>query len=182
MIKITKQLHNQLVDSFTERAKNMGYNKKQFVIAQQEFFSGAVRIIDLINGGDQSAISPMVYFSILRGETIKKYEIPTTKEFKVVSVSSNTNSFGLHGVIMVARDGESYQGAKGQNMSPIKRGDIITVPLNSNEEPEFYKVGFEIPSKLANAPKDVIDQIWKEAKERFPQTLEKLNDDESPEK
>lgn len=31
------------------------------------------------------------------------------KEFKVVAVSENTNSFGLRQMIVVARDGETYK-------------------------------------------------------------------------
>src|ERR1035437_3586251 len=50
------------------------------------------------------------------------------KQFKVVSVSSNRNSFGLSGMILMGRDGTAWQvGANTLNL--CRKGDIVNVPI-----------------------------------------------------
>ena len=87
------------------------------------------------------------------------------KEFKVVSVSSNTNSFGLYGVIMIARDGEAYEIAVGSLYKP-NRGDIIIKDSILNPEYKqisysFRGISYELPRNLPEAPKEVIREVWK---------------------
>ena len=73
-----------------------------------------------------------------------------TKLFKVALVSTNTNSFGLYGMILVARDGESWEVAA-NSLNKRNRGDVIKGIDTHN---------FEIPRKLMKAPKAVIKKIW----------------------
>ncbi len=77
-----------------------------------------------------------------------------TKNFKVVAVSTNQNSFGLHGVIMIAEDGEAWKAAHGSLELP-KQGDMLKIDLGA-----WGASGFEIPEKLPAPPADVIAQVW----------------------
>ena len=53
--------------------------------------------------------------------------IPTEK-FKVVAVSSNTNSFGLYQCVMVSKSGKGYK-ACASYLSIPKQGDILLIKL-----------------------------------------------------
>jgi hypothetical protein len=76
-------------------------------------------------------------------------------EFKVAAISDNTNSFGLHGVVLIARDGTAYQvGASKLNLP--KQNEVLDIDINN-----FAKHGFEIPEKLHTAPKYVVNEVWK---------------------
>lgn len=80
------------------------------------------------------------------------------KDFKVVAVSKNTNSFGLHGVVMIAEDGEGWEAAHGPLELP-EQGDILQVSMDDGGL-NWAAVGFEIPRRLPQAPKDVVSQVW----------------------
>lgn len=71
-IKITKEIHNELVDTFDARVKNFELKGKNLIALQTEFFAGAIRVLDIVNGGNQSCITPLLYFSLLRGERVRK--------------------------------------------------------------------------------------------------------------
>jgi hypothetical protein len=73
-IEITKELHNQIVDAFQQRASMQRFKGKELLKLQAEFFLGAVCVIDLINKSEQSCISPLVAFSIMRGDIIAKFK------------------------------------------------------------------------------------------------------------
>lgn len=76
-----------------------------------------------------------------------------SKQFKVVTVSENTNSFGLYGMVLMARDGEAWQvGASYINVK--KKGDIITL------ENSWADHQFEIPEQLDDASESVINEVW----------------------
>jgi hypothetical protein len=95
---------------------------------------------------------------------MKTFTYPV-KDFKVVSVSSNTNSFGLYGVILVAKDGEAIEIAVGSLYKPNK-GDILIKRIMSDEDGnilnyDFEGISFEIPRTLPIAPKEVVNEIWK---------------------
>ncbi len=81
------------------------------------------------------------------------------KLFKVVAVSSNTNSFGLHGVIMIAQDGEAWKAAHGQLQLP-KQGDTLRIDPTA-----WGASGFEIPEKLPQPPAEVIAEAWGKGKQ-----------------
>lgn len=82
-----------------------------------------------------------------------------SKQFKVVAVSSNLNSFGLRGHIFIAKDGEAWQAAA-SSLSELKKGKVVRVTLDRNDRPEFGYLGFEIPERLPNAPKKVVNEVW----------------------
>ena len=83
------------------------------------------------------------------------------KAFKVAAVSSNTNSFGLYGTVLLAKDGEAFEVAvNGVNKKVV--GDIVQFPVrNGKTDPEatthFF---FEIPRILPKAPTKVVDEVW----------------------
>ena len=82
-------------------------------------------------------------------------QVGMTKQFKVVAVSTRTNSFGLYGMVLVAKDGEAWEvGANSINVK--KKGDIITVPVRHS----WAEFQFEIPNRLEDAPEPVIQEVW----------------------
>ncbi len=76
MEKMTNERYNHLVKQFDERAKAQGYKGKKKLQAQAEFMLGACSILDFINLGAElrgdSAIIPMIAFTIMRGEEMKQ--------------------------------------------------------------------------------------------------------------
>lgn len=82
------------------------------------------------------------------------------KAFKVASVSSNRNSFGLQGVILIAKDGEAYEVGASYHHAVMK-GDIVLVPTTDELILNFAQIGFEIPRQLSNAPADVVAEVWR---------------------
>lgn len=70
---INADLHNKLVDKFQERAKTQGYKGKQLQLLQAEFFLGACVGLDILHGNKKTTCAtPMIVFSIMRGDLIKK--------------------------------------------------------------------------------------------------------------
>jgi hypothetical protein len=88
---------------------------------------------------------------------------PISKRFRVVTISSNTNSFGLHNHIFVAPDGDAWQAAayRGPGGKTIKAGEILVVPWK-NKEPCFADLGYEIaePVPAGRASAKVVREIW----------------------
>lgn len=85
--------------------------------------------------------------------------IKQTKAFKVASVSDNTNSFGLTGMILIAADGEAYEvGASYLHVK--KKGDVVQVPVVGKAGRNFASLGFEIPRRLPDAPPGVVEEVW----------------------
>lgn len=88
-----------------------------------------------------------------------------TTQFKVVAVSANTNSFGLHQCVMLAKNGVAYK-ACANYLNVPKKGDILEVPalLDKDKNPtdkfNFSALSFEIPEKMPIAPKEVIAEVW----------------------
>ena len=84
-----------------------------------------------------------------------------TKFFKVVSVSRTTNSFGLRGMVLVARDGEAWEVAA--NYLHVRaKGDIVRVPMSDvlQSEPDWAKMGYEIPTRLPNCPAKALAEVF----------------------
>jgi len=81
------------------------------------------------------------------------------KLFKVVTVSSNANSFGLQGVILMARDGEAYEAAHSAQGLPTK-GETVAMPMDENGQIAWAAAGYEIPRKLPAPPSQVISEVW----------------------
>lgn len=87
----------------------------------------------------------------------------TQKNFKVVAVSENTNSFGLRQMVMVAKDGAAFRGCF--NSLNVKQKDetitgIVTIKENGEElRTEFS--GGELVEKLLSPSLETINEIWK---------------------
>lgn len=84
-----------------------------------------------------------------------------TLDFKVVTVSSNTNSFGLKQCIMVAKNGTAYK-ACANSLNIPKAGDVVSIPYIGEDNPtlSFSHKGFEIPEELDTCPSDAVIDIW----------------------
>jgi len=92
------------------------------------------------------------------------------KQFKVVSRSQNTNSFGLYGLILVARDGEAWEvGANHLNVKDKNEfvNQVVTVDVDTNGDKRVVATTFpqfEIPRKLEKCPADVLAEIFQDEK------------------
>ena len=82
-------------------------------------------------------------------------------DFKVVSVSQNTNSFGLHGVVLVARNGRAFEIACSRINVP-DRGATIKAELHEETHnlAGIPGISYEIPRKLPAPSKDVIKALF----------------------
>ena len=80
------------------------------------------------------------------------------KTFKVVSRSENANSFGLHGLVVVARDGEAWEIAA-NSIYDKQQGTSVYQNIDNPKNPTFD--GYELPRKLPQCPKDVVAEIYK---------------------
>jgi len=90
------------------------------------------------------------------------------KRFKVASRSSNHNSFGLYGHILVAKDGETWQ--VGRSRGPWNEewtpGTEVFIPFYVrtdgmlSSDLAWSQCSVEIPRKLAKAPEHIVNEIW----------------------
>lgn len=87
-------------------------------------------------------------------------------KFKVIAVSKNTNSFGLHQFIAVAKSGEAFKLHTCYLYKP-KNGDDITIVQDMDENTgkcsfkEVIGIGVEMPERMPKAPKEVLNEIFK---------------------
>lgn len=90
-----------------------------------------------------------------------------TKEFKVVAVSTNTNSFGLHNVVMVARDGEAWQ-AGASYLNVPKQGAMVTLTFRESangiglEKYPQFPFSCEIPERKEDANPILLKEFFPE--------------------
>lgn len=86
-----------------------------------------------------------------------------TRDYKVVSVSSNTNSFGLRGVVLMSRQGDAWEiGASSHGSRAVpSQGSIVSVPVDHSGLPDFSAKGWEIPRRLGKPPAKVVRAVWK---------------------
>jgi hypothetical protein len=82
-----------------------------------------------------------------------------SKTFVAASISKNTNSFGLHGIILLAKDGEAWEAAANSINVP-KQHDRVTVALDDAGSPRWELKGYEIPRRLPAAPPKVVAEVW----------------------
>ena len=85
-------------------------------------------------------------------------------DFKVVAVSSNTNSFGLFQCVLVAKNGLAYK-ACANSLNIPKQGDTISIPYRGNgnglsNATLDFGGKFEIPERIEDAPQEIIDEVW----------------------
>jgi hypothetical protein len=91
-----------------------------------------------------------------------------TKLFKVASISSNANSFGLHGHILLAEDGETWQVCRrrsGTYPTQWERGEIVEVPVVVDRLTEVERLNWdalhcEVPQALPDAAANIVAEIW----------------------
>jgi hypothetical protein len=82
--------------------------------------------------------------------------------FKVVTVSKNQNSFGLFGVVMIAKSGRAFEIGVGSLHKP-NVGDKLSCKLTENNDlSEIEGMSFELPRNLIDAPQEVIDEVFKD--------------------
>lgn len=81
------------------------------------------------------------------------------KEFRVASRSENGNEFGLHGHILIAEDGEAWEAGASLYHDHAK-GHTIRLSADKDGEYDWAHHGFEIPRRLPNAPRGVVNEIW----------------------
>lgn len=91
------------------------------------------------------------------------------KRFKVVSLSSTTNSFGLRGHIFIGDDGTAWEAAANSlNSRPL--GAVLTFEDNQPFNYGIVNYGFELPRQLPTPPHPVVDEAWP-AGEQVPTDL-----------
>ena len=83
------------------------------------------------------------------------------KRFKVAAVSNNANSFGLKGVVAIAKDGQAFEVGASALYVPVE-GRVLGVPVEGGSL-VWARLGFEIPRELERAPKKVVKQVWAQA-------------------
>ena len=87
----------------------------------------------------------------------------TQKEFKVVAVSENQNSFGLRQMVMVAKDGSAFR-ACFNSLNEKKKDELIVGTVTVNEMGKELRTEFtggELVEKLLSPPLDTVREIWK---------------------
>ena len=90
------------------------------------------------------------------------------KSFRVAHVSSNANSFGLSGHILIARDGTAFEVGRSRcGNYPVKweRGSDVSIPYSVDKEgrpesPVWGAVSCEIPRELPVCPPKVLKEIF----------------------
>lgn len=92
----------------------------------------------------------------------KLHEAGLGKEFRVATISSNTNSFGLKQMIIIARDGEAYCTHKTAQFAPSK-GDSIyfEADIVNGQVGRKYIAGHEMTYPYPAAPEEVVAEIFK---------------------
>jgi hypothetical protein len=100
------------------------------------------------------------------GERLLKINEALTRKFNVqcilfrlASVSNNTNSFGLHGHVFMAEDGEVWEVCKYRNRDAIPIGHEIGVAVVKGE-PQWGRLGYEVPRRLKKATAKQVDAVW----------------------
>lgn len=97
----------------------------------------------------------------------------TKTPFIVAAVSKNTNSFGLYSVIMIARCGTVFQVLQ-NSLNKLTEGEVKNIITKCNDEGEVLSydftmslMGAECPTRLKNAPRDVVAEAWDSVDEIF---------------
>lgn len=95
-------------------------------------------------------------------------------QFKVVAVSSNTNSFGLTGIVAVSKSGEAFQFGYNNSLNPVKRDEMVTLSFPVKTDSVGVAVVeadmpllmngniIEIPEVLPAPPDDVLKELFPE--------------------
>ena len=112
--------------------------------------------------GPDSSVTPQQVENI----SDKEAATPGRREkFKVVAVSSNTNNFGLYGIVLIARSGAAYEAGANSLNAPKKDADVVLQKLQHKdpdgiEHSGFAELGFEAPRRLPKPPQKVIEELF----------------------
>lgn len=89
-------------------------------------------------------------------------EVPKgTKLFKLAAISSNTNSFGLSGHVIVALDGEAWEfGRARYDDSAWQVGTILELTTKNTVASALSNLSCEIPHQKDRAPAKVVSEVW----------------------
>ena len=88
----------------------------------------------------------------------------TLVRVKVVAVSDNANTFGLHGVVIMTRAGKAWE--IGVSISELDRthgprkGREYDLEITDGMPARIDRFCFEIPRELPDAPEAVIKEVW----------------------
>ena len=83
--------------------------------------------------------------------------------YRVFRISENTNSFGLRGVWLMRRNGETWEvGISHLQMRRIKKGSILKVAqVHAQDRPPNWSEWGEIPRRIKpDPPQEVIEEVW----------------------
>ena len=105
---------------------------------------------------------------------MKQSKSHIARRFKVAAVSQQPNSFGLHGHVLIAEDGEAWEVGRSRGEwnsdMPFNQGDVVHVVLRSIDPdgagdctllPSWESLSCEIPRRLPDAPTSVVRKVWK---------------------
>lgn len=112
--------------------------------------------IDQLDELPQARLRHHVTGAIERGEKQAIVEKPVVKNFTVVTVSSNANSFGYKSVLCLAEDGEGFEGlvqAYGTDKVPA-RGDVVL-----KTDPRWYAGVRELPAAKPDRAAKILKSI-----------------------
>lgn len=110
-------------------------------------------------------------------KTVKRAK---TRTFVVAAKSSNYNSFGLRGMILVARTGEAWQVAA-NTLNECEVGERLQAPLGPvDRHPIWAGFGFEIPQMLPPAPPKVVKEVWAVPDPNVPYNEEDESEKDKP--
>lgn len=90
-----------------------------------------------------------------------------TKQFILLTVSKNTNSFGLRNHVFLARDGQAFEGARSDgdyHRRQFEQGKQYPFTVGDEDDILLGLVndGFELPRILPKAPPSVINEVFRE--------------------
>lgn len=85
------------------------------------------------------------------------------ERYKVITVSTNTNSFGLYQFVLVSKAGKAFK-AHASFLNCPKKDTFIDAPLAISTakivKPDFTRLGFELIEEQPNVPKNVLKEIF----------------------
>ena len=83
--------------------------------------------------------------------------LTAVKQFRVACWSKNLNSFGLRGMVLIARDGETWEvAANSINVRSVY--SVVEVPYEG-ETLNFAARGFETPRRFGPAPQFLVKAV-----------------------
>lgn len=94
----------------------------------------------------------------LKRKMIRKYTVNAVK-FRLADLSHEVNSFGHHGHIFMAEDGEVWSATKSRTHGGVPLCGEIVVPLEDGV-PAWGSLGYEIPERLKKATPDQLATTW----------------------